>query len=57
MADLKSLAGRVTEAVNAYGDSSDSPSRQSLLESIEKLRIAALGPAEYTTKLRYQVCL
>lgn len=57
MADLKSLSDQVAAAVNGHSQAGTEESRQELLKSIEQLRIAALGPAEYITRLRYQVRL
>ena len=53
MADLKFLAEKVSRSVDGHDGSWRS--QKALLANIEELRVAALGPAEYTTYLRYQV--
>ena len=62
LSNLKSLAEQVNAAVETYTGNEHrevSPeslaARRDLLDSIEKLRVAALGPAEYHARLRYQV--
>ena len=53
MTDLKALGEKVHIAITERDGSWQS--QKALLDSIEELRIAAMGPAEYTTRLRYQV--
>lgn len=55
MADLKALADQVSKAIDANYNDTTLDSRRELLKSIETLRIAAMGPGEYITQIRYQV--
>ena len=54
MTDLKALNDKVT-ALIARQDGSWQI-RAEMLDAIDELGIAAMGPSEYVTRLRYQVC-
>jgi hypothetical protein len=53
MTDLAKLNESVAAAIAAHDGSWRK--QKALLASIERLRVAAMGPAEYTSRLRYQV--
>ena len=53
MDNLKALGQEVNERIAILDGSWQS--QKALLDSIETLRIAAMGPADYVSGLRYQV--
>lgn len=53
MPDLKELGEELSALITAQDGSWQL--KKELSDSIEKLRIAAMGPAQYTSRLRYQV--
>lgn len=53
MAELRVLHRQVGDMLESQNGSWQQ--RQALLTSIEELRVAAMGPTEYITRLRYQV--
>ena len=55
MAELKALNDQVTASIARQDGTWQA--RAEMLDAIEELRVAALGPSEYITRLRYQVGL
>ena len=55
MVDLKALNEKVTASVAKQDGSWQA--KKEMLDAIEELRIAAMGPGEYITGIRYQVGL
>lgn len=55
MAELERLNAKVAASIANQDGSWET--RKEMLDAIEELRIAAMGPGEYITSIRYQVGL
>jgi hypothetical protein len=55
MSGLKPLSDKVAACIANQDGSWQA--RKEMLDAIEELRISAMGPSEYITRLRYQVGL